>query len=360
MIGKNHRADQIMTFRKVRRGPAGVASRYMGPLSPFEFKRDGLLTAFRPQAFLAFMHEHQPHWIEEEILCEGLRAWVICPQKITGGIWPGSVETSSNDFILSSMALRSASRLNQALRRARYDQLISRDDRAEGLFEHRDLRQFPYDVFFKLGGLSAIFSLKSQAEVSRDQANQNRALVHVAALIHVLHRHNADRSAMKGKNRKVWGVNKAATEAAEEFFTGRRAVSNETISHERIKDHWDLMYQSAPLIYAATLVEDGLVFDWLMGIADHCFNSEGSAKVIKTWFAYADEIAATCISSLPKPLSGESKFQWRPLYLKSPEIPLPDPLPYKDFHRILECNRPVLDEGISPPRMNGAKQYEGW
>lgn len=349
-----------MTYQKGRRGTAGVASRYMDPLSPFEFKRDGLLAIFRPEEFLAFMHMHQPHWIEEEILCEGLRAWVICPQKITGGIWPGSVETRSNDFILSSMALRSALRLNQALRNARHDQLVNRDDRVEALFQHRDLKDFPYDVFFKLGGLSTIFSLRSQAEAARDQANQNRALVHVAALIHVLRKHNLDESVTKGKSQKVWGINKAATVAAEQFFTGRRAVSKEPISHERIKDHWDLMYQSGPLIYAATLVEDGLVFDWLMGITDNCFNSEGAAKVIRTWFAYADEIASSCISSLPKPPSGEAKFQWRPLYPEPHSISLPDPLPDNDFRQILECNRPILDEFVPPPRVNGAKPYEGW
>jgi hypothetical protein len=324
---------------------AGLGSRYRNDASPFLFYRKGTRVRVDLQKFVPFMADHLPGNIEEAILLDGLRAWVICPVKISGGVWHQSYDIYMPQFVSGSMAVRTIEKLDQALGNARYHQLISDDDSTKALLNQPSLAEFPFDVLFALGGLSAAVSVTSRSEIVRNEENQKRPLQHVATLMYVLDGHYRHERTAEKKN--GWGINRAA-EAASSILGNRH-------SKESIKDSWDLLKPAAPLIYASTLADGGLLFQWLMGFTDECFYIDGSAHVIKSWFDLADSVFSRVLSKLPGP-----RPAWPPLGQLQVDADLPPPLLDKDWAKIMFWQPTMPDEAAVPPRKVKETAIRGW
>ncbi len=287
---------------------AGLAEKYFTDDSPFLFANDldhlahkgplahvgRKLIEVRPERFVTFLLSHPPTRIEEQILCEGLRAWVICPEaSIARTVHPGSTETWSVDFVQTAMSLVSVNHLANTLNHARLEQIANGGPEwtAAELLGHRGFWNVDFDVFFLLGGLHSALD-GSIPQFRRDQENQDLPTRCVVALLHFLHKRVEE---CKGSPKlKPWGVNRARIETAKLLSsTGlQRGVSPDTI-----RNHWESLQLSAPLIYAAALTDNGLMLTWLLRQADP-YQTEYVARFIPAWFKRANAVAEHLLAPL--------------------------------------------------------------
>jgi hypothetical protein len=226
------------------------------------------------------------------------------------------------EFVETAMRLSCLSSLNLDFELARRDQVRAKKWDADTLLKSRHLRWFSWDLFFALGGLNSDMALSSGPAFAEELKMRARKLPSVAMVLFQMHRHLegmvvTDGSAEKGppKGTVRWGrnsvgVNKASQQSALEW----RAIPNGR-SEQTIKNDFYDLAPSASLIYAATMVDHGNVFRWLMNQPDPYNGETVPIKHLPKWFALADAISVNLIQ--PQSPAGERRNGPGPKQLNS-------------------------------------------
>ena len=228
------------------------------------------------------------------MLCSGLQAWVICPEKITRTIHADSFETLSKDFVHSAMWGSCIGNFSNILDMARSRQIENKGPRWTGreLVNDHVFDLFDFDLFFLLGGLDTAFLKTSLPQFRRDRENQRLPVWCVVALLHFIHQRVEARRT--DRSLPQWKVNRAKIDAAK-FLLGigiRKGVSGDTI-----RNHWESLRLSAALIYAAALTDNGHMLTWLLADADP-YGAEFVARFIPAWFKCANSVADQLLTPL--------------------------------------------------------------
>jgi hypothetical protein len=340
---------------RIRAG-AGLAERYFTSDSPFLFKGDyphiikpGLnprhdsrkLVAIRPEKFVRFLIQNPPTLIEEKILCEGLKAWAICPTKIIRTIHADSFETSSNDFVHSAMSILIVTELTSTLKAARIAQMQKKRPvwTARKLLGDAAFDYFDFEIFFLLGGLDEALSKASTGQLVRERENQRLPVRCVVALLHFLHVRLVE--CRRNPKLRPWGINSARREAAR-FLTA--AGMKRGVSADTIRNHWEYLRRSAALLYAAAHTDNGHFLTWLLADVDP-YEGEYVARFVPAWFKCANAVANQLLSPLHL-LDND----WISLDVDGDQR-LPPPLASGRMLKLLSMQ--LTEEGISGPNRSG-------
>jgi hypothetical protein len=300
---------------------AGLAKRYFQSSSPFLFAghkpavviggtylphHGRRLVGVRPEKFIPFLIANPPTMQEANILCEGLGAWVICPEQVTGTVHADSFRTSSLDFVHSAMLVHCLDHLAWKLDYARLQQIIKNGPHWTGqeLLSYLSFDDFDFEMYFLLGGLKAALLKTSIAQYKRERENQRLPVWCVVALLHFIHKREQARRT--NRSLRSFGVNQARIEAAD--FLAKAGIKK-GVHRDTIRNHWENMRRSAALIYAAALTDNGRLLSWLL--ADpytgvellHDRDTDPYlfdllARVILPWFKCANAVAEQLLAPL--------------------------------------------------------------
>jgi hypothetical protein len=343
---------QFVMNKKYEHSNAGPAARYTAPSSPFIFA-NGFLREVRLQNLISFLSQNQPSPEEAYVLIAGVRAAIMCPNKIVrtkNRNWPERTST----FLVQAAMCREASRfLSSTLNQVRKSQLNTRKWSVEKLLGDFRLQRFPWDVFFAVGAVDPSLPKIGDEEFVAHFGNQQRQIIAAAAVMHALHSRCHQREQQKGTDWR-WGMNDAYKWAANVLQhiiaspTKHRSArpaklsSKENVTKPKqmlgqnhnapslegtMKNHWAAMKPSGPLIYAASLLDDGRVFKWLLNGSDNdAFESDlRNEALIVEWFEVADAVAST--------LNGAGLWEKLTGNLR----PLPPPRQDKEFSLYLKA-----------------------
>jgi hypothetical protein len=219
------------------------------------------------------------------------------------------------------MCLTATKWLSAALDRARDKQ----KEYGSELLDSRQLRQFPWELYFTLGGLKKSVEISSAGQFLFQLKNQRLSVQTVAAVAHILRKELERRK--REPHRRARGLNTAYEPASE--LVGE-ANSGEQPSKGSARNYWAALIGSSPLIYAATQVGDGQIFRWLLEDPDRTeFFPE--AEDFAVWFNYANEFASTVAGQFQM-----SALNWQPLAIPSRSgLGLPPAKPRDEFIELL-------------------------
>jgi len=283
---------------------AGPGEIYKSEHSPFVVK-DGVLTEFRPANAIRYLCDRTIHPGARQCLYEGFCAWVICPTKIIKTKHGNDLRLiKSNKFVHNAMMVCLGVKLANAFQIARRLQLKENHGcEANQLLKWGPLSRFPYEILFALGGVEALLHAGSIEQLSKAKANQKRPAENVVEFLRQLRKLQVGPTDSAARRRPRYGKNAPATAAAESM----------KVSVDTIEGHWEVLEASAPYLYAASLVDNGQLFESLFsqidGYEDYLDDPIVDQR-LSEWFGYALEIAETVLgpknllhnwSSIPSP-----------------------------------------------------------
>jgi hypothetical protein len=155
------------------------------------------------------------------------------------------------------MIIRAAEVLEEAFYSARRYQIRSGDPSTETLLSQPLLLEASFDIFFALGGFEALLETISVEEFQKALQNQSVPVNHLFEVVSmVLARDEAAPDTVLERTdieRRV-----AFTIKGEDILAGKDdKVAGTRRGPNTIRDHWDRLRISSPLIYAAKPLGDG-------------------------------------------------------------------------------------------------------
>jgi len=238
-----------------------------------------------------------PDWGRVRILMEGLRAWVICPTTIYRQATRDCPPATSQQFRHSSMLVSATSQLGLYLQIARNAQNNGKDGNASDMLGHPALKRFDWDLFFALGGLRQAID-SSAWNVWRLQLQNQLLPIQAAAM--VVHCVRQGRKGNHRSGRQRLGANTyyklAATQLTPIFprasSGSKEGISDQGISNTSVRDYWKALRPLAALLYAATLVDSGRLYLWLVSEFDpYFYDDSGPEQYAEEWFGLANIVA---------------------------------------------------------------------
>lgn len=306
---------------------------YLRDDCPFKFENSRLV-AFERKKFLPFFRRVTSN-LACEVLAEGLRAWIICPDKIILEEPRDCPPANSIDFVHSALGVTTVRWLSVALERARSN-AVENDGH---LLNNKHLRKFPWDLLFAMGGLKAIVEITAGDTYKRQNEMQTIKVQTVAAFVHAFR--EIIRGGARGSNRKP-SHREAQRIATQIIINGK---GPDAVNQASINNYSKNLHLSAPLIYAATLMDDADLFQWLVNGSESS-NFILEADTIDRWFQCANKVAQQVLIPL------KITPTWIPLDCSHDLDPsLPDEKSRSELLKVI-FPRPSRAENISIDQMH--------
>lgn len=291
--------------------------RYSSDASPFLFKRSKLQEV-RLEKLIPFLRSCKSLRIHElDLLLAGARTWIICPTETIGTKHQKLPKRLSLEMVQGAMSFTSLRSLTNLLNVTWKSKLKRPDWREDGFLDDIRLHRFSWGTFFMTGATDPKLPKLSTIEFNQQVENQYGLVCNAAAVLFQLHYNKENSHA----NSKRWGMNKVYEDAArllpfdKKSADGKRRSKKNNPSGGGIKDHWELMIPSAPLIYAACLLDNSSIRHVLNfndqgdSPLDNCDDSESLANALERWFSIADAVEDTLIS--PNMRKSENAWKWK-------------------------------------------------